>query len=128
MLTLADVQDALGAVEPEYPTLAAEFGAAAIPFLRQLAVSDDIRIATKAVHLAALLGDEQGVAAAATQPYERVQIAAVAAATDLPVPAAGRILSRAAADPRPAVRAVAGRYIGEYARIRDWIRRSGNTP
>ena len=117
MLTLAELHDALGATEPDYPGLAEKFGSEAIQFLRELVLSDDMRIATKAVHLASELGDAWCVKRAAKQPHESLRIAAAAAASYLEPAAAATILSQLKSDADPEVRSVASRYVAENPRI-----------
>jgi hypothetical protein len=120
MPTLADVRDALGATEPDYPRLAAELGVAAIPLLQQLVLSPKRSVAAKAVYLGALLGDAGCAISAARQPSEFVRIAAVGAAGSLSpgmafAPggpgAAATILRHLSNDPDPLVRGAAQRYL-----------------
>lgn len=110
-MTLEEVRDALGATEPDYPLIAREFGAAAIPFLRQLVVSDDRRIAAKAVYLAAMLNDTWSVQTAATQASEYTRVAAAGAAPDLEPSEAVTILDKLWDDPDATVRGVAERIV-----------------
>lgn len=111
MLTLDDIRDALGATEPDYPRLVAEIGAEAIPFLRQLIVFEDRRVAAKAVYLGALLGDVACVRTAAKQASEYLRVAAVGAAADLGPSEATTVLNMLSNDPDGLVRGVARRYM-----------------
>jgi HEAT repeat protein len=95
-VTMEDVRKVLAPDEPNYAR-ARQLGPDAIPFLRQLVMQGDLEFATKAAHLAGLIGTEAGatvvgVAAGNLQPV--VRVAAATAAGELEPDLAGPILSR----------------------------------
>ena len=83
MVSMEDVRRAIDPEEPDYVRAAGELGPDALPFLAELASSEDAMIASKAVSLAGLIGGEGSIpiveiAAEAGPPEVRV-VAAVAA-------------------------------------------------
>ncbi len=106
-LTLGIVRDALEAEEPDYAMLAVDFGPPALPHLEQLTRSPDIRIAAKAVYLAAMIAGPLSASilqTAAQLSDPRMRIAATAAAIDLGAPAAREIWKLLLTDPDPGVK------------------------
>lgn len=113
-MTIEEIRDALGATEPDYPRLAAEFGAEALTHLRNLVLSGDARVATKAVYLVAMIKEPQSVEilqTAARLPNERIRVAVGAAAADLDIIAAARILAGLLKDADAGVRGIAKRTV-----------------
>jgi HEAT repeat protein len=113
-MTLEEVRDALGATEPDYVKLAQELGADVLPILKEVIASGDVRAASKAVYLAAMIKSPLSVdilLEAATQPQERIRVAVSAAALDLDLRDAARVLARSLKDMDGMVRAVATRSV-----------------
>src|SRR3954462_14341636 len=87
MASLDEVRRKLDKDELDYPELAGELGAEAIPELETLVAEDDPRIASKAAYLAALISDsssKQVVAMAAGSRHDVVRVSAAAALALLP--------------------------------------------
>lgn len=123
-MTIEEIRDALGATEPDYPRLAAEFGTEGLTHLRNLVLSDDARVATKAVYLVAMIKDPLSVEilqAAAKLPNDRMRVAVGAAAADLDIMAAARILARLLKDGDAGVRGIAMRSVDGVEAIKKAI-------
>lgn len=105
-VTMEQVREQLEPIEPDYVE-AAMLGPDAMPFLDQIANSDDPMLAPRAVHLASLIGGDHAVrilrrATGSRDPVMRVQAAAVA--RHLPREAAEDILLNALDDTDAGVR------------------------
>jgi HEAT repeat protein len=108
-VTLKQVRAALDPEEPDYAA-AGRLGPEALPHLRRLVASKDTMLASKAVHLAALVGGDDAVDVvqqAAEHANPVLRVAAAAATRELPPPAAARVLPRLLADDDRGVRKVA---------------------
>jgi hypothetical protein len=100
-LTYAQLEAMLDIDEPDYPALALA-AAGAMRHLRKMAASSDPRLASKAVSLAGMIGDEAGVGVvgdAARSKDPVVRVAAAHAAAYLPDTAsAAKVISRLLGD------------------------------
>lgn len=113
-MTIEEIRDALGATEPDYPRLAAELGVDSLTQLKSLVLSDDVRIASKAVYLAAMIKGPMSaeiLRAAAGLPNQRMRVAVGAAAADLDLKAGAELLGRLLKDADAGVRHIAMRSI-----------------
>lgn len=118
-VTMERVREQLEPIEPDYVD-AAMLGEDAMPFLEQLADSGDPMLASRAVHLAGLIGGDIAVrmlrkAASSPDPVMRVQAAAVA--RHLPGEAAEDILLNALGDADSGVRSFALKTIRVMAAV-----------
>ena len=112
--TLDDVRAALGAIEPNYPALAAELGPEALPHLAALARDADPLLASKAVYLASLIKDRRAagvVREGAKSAHAQVRVAAAAAAENLTAASASTVLLPLVADADAGVRKTALRRV-----------------
>jgi hypothetical protein len=95
-LSYAELKAKLDVDEPDYAALA-EAATGAMQHLRKLAASPDVALASKAVSLAGIIGDADGVGivgAAAKSAQALVRVAAAHAASLLPdTPQAARLVS-----------------------------------
>lgn len=83
MVTMEDVRSAIDAEEPDYDRAAELLGSEALPFLEELATSDDALTASKAVSLAGMIGGQGALpivesATRADRPEVRVTAAGAA--------------------------------------------------
>lgn len=88
MSTVDDLRLDLDKDELDYPALAAQYGAAAIPDLGALVAEGEPRIASKAAYLAGLIagpGSHEVVALAAQSPNDVVRVSAASALAILPM-------------------------------------------
>jgi hypothetical protein len=123
-MTFDDLCDALGAFEPDYPRLAAEWGGPdGVKHLRTLVSSNDWGLAAKAAYLAALIGDKESVEIASNAQNQYVRVAAAAAAPDLSFTESMAILRQLSTDPNPRVNAVANRVAASNTRVSHLNRR-----
>lgn len=112
MPTLDQVRSDLDKDELDYPTLAAAYGAAALPELKAIVAEDQPRIASKAAYLAGLIGggaSHEVVALAANSRHDTVRVSAAAAAAMLPANHAVAIASQLLADVDPGIRVMAAK-------------------
>ena len=112
MTTLDEVRRELDKDELDYPQLARELGAEALPQLEALVAEDEPRIASKAAYLAALIAgptSTEVVALAAGSRHDVVRVSAAAAVALLPVAQATDIAEQLLADPDIGVRARAAK-------------------
>jgi HEAT repeat protein len=112
MAALDEVRRELDKDELDYPKVASELGAEAIPELEALVAEDDPRIASKAAYLAALISDpgsKQVVAMAAGSRHDVVRVSAAAALALLPAEDTTEIAEQLLTDPDTGVRARAAR-------------------
>jgi hypothetical protein len=87
MASLEEIRRMIDKDELDYPALAIELGAAALPQLKTLVAEDQPRIAPKAAYLASLIegeGSIEIIELAAGSRHEVVRVAAAAAAASLP--------------------------------------------
>ena len=95
-VSLTELKAMLDVDEPDYPALA-EIAADALNHLRKLAASPDTSMASKAVSLAGIIGDESSatiIREAARSRHALVRVAAAHAASLLPdSPAAAKVVS-----------------------------------
>src|SRR4051812_32807885 len=108
-VTMKQVRAALDPEEPDYAA-AAGLGPDALPHLRRLVTSKDTMLASKAVHLAALIGGDDAVDVvrqASEHDNPVLRVAAAAATRELPPPAAAQVLPTLLADDDRGVRKVA---------------------
>jgi HEAT repeat protein len=109
---LDEIRRELDKDELDYPTLALELGADALPALHALVTEDEPRIAPKAAYLAALIAgptSDQVVRLASRSRHEVVRVAAAAAVAELPADQATEIAESLLTDPDVGVRARAAR-------------------
>ncbi len=93
-ISMNDVRAVLDPDEPDYDR-ARQLGPDALPHLAVLAHADDLMLAAKAVHLAALIGAEDSkelIADAARSAHPVLRVAAAGAARHLPAEAASDIV------------------------------------
>jgi HEAT repeat protein len=108
-VTMKQVRAALDPEEPDYAA-AARLGPDALPHLRRLVTSKDTMLASKAVHLAALIGGDDAVDVvrqASEHANPVLRVAAAAATRELPPPDAAQVLPTLLADDDRGVRKVA---------------------
>jgi len=87
MSTVDDLRRDLDKDELDYPALAEQYGAAALPDLRSLVAEDEPRIASKAAYLAGLIAGPEShevVALAAHSRHDVVRVSAASARPNLP--------------------------------------------
>jgi hypothetical protein len=117
-VTYAQLKAMLDVDEPDYPALALA-AAGAMRHLRKMAASGDAGLASKAVCLAGMIGDDEGTAVVADGARSAdpvVRIAAAHAAACLPsTPAAARVVNRLLGDADIGVVKVAARAAGRQA-------------
>lgn len=107
-VTMRTVRAWLDAEEVEY-VKAKRMGAAAVPFLMELAQGGDLALASKATYLASLIDSEQSAAVLETAAARNEPVLKVAAASgmrNLPDEKAERILELLKNDPDAGVRKV----------------------
>jgi HEAT repeat protein len=131
MMTMLEVRRAIDPEEPDYQRAAAELGREALPILAQLARSDDVMLASKAVSLAGVIGGDDALPIVEAAAYaEAAEVRIVAAV------AAGRlgghgeaVLVRLLDDSDVGVRRYAVRSVPEKAsaRIRAALERMGTS-
>jgi HEAT repeat protein len=112
MADLDEIRRAIDKDELDYPALATELGADALPALDALVTEDEPRIASKAAYLAALISgptSDQVVGLASRSRHEVVRVAAAAALAQLPADQAAGIAGDLLSDPDVGVRARAAR-------------------
>jgi HEAT repeat protein len=115
MPSIEEVRAALAPDELDYAAAARRLGPAALPHLREIARESDPMLASKAVHLAALVGGAESVevvrdAGESTDPVLRV--AAAGAARELGGQGRNEVLRRLLDDRDEGVRKVAVRSVG----------------
>lgn len=99
-VTMEQVLEQLTPIEPDYEG-AAKLGRDAMPHLEQLAASNDLILAPRAVHLAGLIGGDSAprlLFKAANSLFAEVRVQAAAGARNLPNEAATQILLKALDD------------------------------
>ena len=102
-ITIQEVRRRIDLDELDYPALAAELGAEALPHLQVLAEGRDAMLASKATYLASLIGGEQSVRileAAVQRPEPEVRIAAASGVRNLHVADAEPFVDRLLEDYR----------------------------
>ena len=110
MPTLDEILEELEAEEPDYESMAARFGPAALQHLAQLARATDPDIGPKAIYLAALVKGPEAVKIldeATRNQDPRWRVAAAAACADLDAGDADKILGQLIGDQDPHVRQAA---------------------
>ncbi len=118
-MTIDDVRRAIDLDEPDYPALAQELGAEAVPFLQDLVAEDDPRIASKAAYLAALLDEDDATGVVDLASRSRHRVVRAAAAASLPHLAADpatQLGDRLLDDPDAGIRASTVRAAARTAR------------
>jgi len=131
---MKDVRSWLDAEEVDYPGAAARLGAEALPYLQELAASDDPMLASKATYLASLIGGDQAVGilhAAAGHQEAAVRVAAATGLKHLREEQAAPIADRLLGDQDAGVRKMAVKSVATFASapMRDRLKRSaGNDP
>jgi hypothetical protein len=109
---MEDVKAALYPEELDYPKVAQQLGAAALPHLEKIIGGSDASLAAKAAYLAGLIGGEQSapaVAKAARSTQAVVRVAAAAAAAHLPAEHSEPVLLQLVDDADPGVQKLAMR-------------------
>jgi hypothetical protein len=84
MVTLDEVKKALNVDEPDYAEIANKFGEQALPHLKEIAKSDDILLASKAVYLSGEISNNNNLSVdimkdASKNDKPEIRIAAIAA-------------------------------------------------
>ncbi len=101
MATNQEIIDFLRQDELDYPSAAAKFGKAAIPFIKELINSNDENLATKATYLIGYIGDsslKDTLVSAASHKFTTVRIAAAFGAQHLGANAGQAVLDKALED------------------------------
>jgi HEAT repeat protein len=109
-ITMNDVLAYLHSDEPSYDAAAAQLGAEALPYLRQLAEGKEAGLAGKAAYLAGLIGTTEAadVLRAAVHHFDAsVRVAAAAAVSFVPADAAASVLRDLVRDEDAGVRRIA---------------------
>ena len=107
-VTMKDVRAWLDAEEVDY-LKAKRMGAAAVPFLMELAQGGDLALASKATYLASLIGSDQSAAvleAAVARNEPVLKVAAASGMRNLPDEQAEKIMELLRNDPDAGVRKV----------------------
>jgi hypothetical protein len=80
-VTMQQVRLALVPEEPDYQAAAEALGREALPYLKQLSIGTDVRIAARATYLAGVIGSEEGAAIVAQSARNGNRLLRVAAAS-----------------------------------------------
>lgn len=116
-ITMKDVRAWLDAEEVDYPGAAAKLGAEALPYLQELAESEDAMLASKATYLASLIGGDQAVRilhTAASHQEAAVRVAAATGLKNVREEQAGPIADRLLGDHDLGVRKLAVRSVAAF--------------